>query len=118
MRYRLAVADLLALLGFSVAGATFHGVEVGWDVLLRTFLPLAVSWLCVAGALGTYRKGGWRLLVATWAVAVPAGLLLRQALLGRLASPGTWPFLLVGTPVSGLLLALVRLVVWRLARVV
>ncbi len=118
MRGRLAVADLVALLGFSVAGAAFHGVEVSWDVVLRTFLPLAASWLSAAALLGTYRRGGWPVLAATWAMAVPVGILLRQALLGRLASPGTWPFLLVGTAVSGLLLALVRLAVWRLARVV
>ncbi len=112
----MVAADLLALLVFSVAGARVHGVAAGWDLLTRTFLPLAISWMLVAFVLGTYRTGRWTAFLATWAVAVPSGILLRQALAGRLGSPSTWIFLLVGTAVSGLLLALARLVVWRFSR--
>ncbi len=114
MSYRLVVADLVALLMFSLAGARFHGVDVGWDVVLRTFLPLVLSWGFVAALLGTYRDPSWTKLVLTWVVAVPLGILLRQALTGRLTSAGTWVFLLVGTAFSGLFLALARLVAWRL----
>jgi hypothetical protein len=114
--WRLVAADLAALVAFTVLGARLHGAAVGWDLLLRTFLPLATSWGLVASVLGTYRTGRWTTFVVTWAVAIPLGILLRQALAGRLGSPGTWAFLLVGTATSGLLLALARLVVWRFAR--
>lgn len=116
MAYRLVAADLLALLAFTVAGARFHGSELGWELLFRTFLPLAGSWGLVASVLGTYRTGAWTTFLATWLLAIPLGILLRQALVGRLAGPGTWAFLVVGTAASGLLLALARLVAWRLAR--
>jgi len=114
--YRLVAADLLALLVFSVAGARLHGSELGCELLARTFLPLCVSWGLAASVLGTYRTGAWTTFLATWLLAIPLGILLRQALLGRLAGPGTWAFLVVGTAASGVLLALARLVAWRHAR--
>lgn len=113
---RHAVADLFALLLFSVLGAAFHRVGPDAGLVVRTFLPLALSWLVVAGLLGTYRVPGWKSFVVTWAVALPLGILLRQALLGRLTSPGTLPFLLVGTATSGLVVASVRLAVHRWVR--
>ncbi len=115
-RAALLAADLVALLVFSAVGASFHGVGVDGGLVARTFLPLALSWLAVASLTGTYREASWRALVRTWIFAVPAGILLRQLLLGRLTSPGTPTFLLVGTISSGLLLVLVRLAVTRLLR--
>lgn len=111
MRY--AAGDLLGLLLFSVLGAAFHGVGLDTGLVVRTFLPLAFSWLGVASAVGTYRSVGWKSFGITWLLAVPLGIVVRQLLLGRLASPGTWTFLLVGTVTSGAVLALVRLAVDR-----
>jgi len=106
---RYLMADLLALLLFSVSGAAFHGAELGAELVARTSLPLALSWLAVAALVGTYRAASWKTLTVTWITAVPVGLLLRQLLLGRLASPATVQFLVVGTLTSGAVLLLVRL---------
>jgi hypothetical protein len=115
---RYLFADLAGLLLFSAVGAAFHGTRPDAELLLRTFLPLAFSWLAVAAVVGTYRTPGWRSFAVTWAVAVPVGILLRQLLVGRLLSQGTSAFLLVGTVTSGALLLLVRLAVvrWERAR--
>ncbi len=115
-RAAFLAGDLLALLVFSAVGASFHGVAVDGGLLVRTFLPLALSWLAVASLTGTYREVSWKSLVRTWILAVPAGILLRQLLLGRLASPGTPVFLLLGTATSGVLLFLVRLALRSLLR--
>ncbi len=107
----LLLADLVALGLFSVVGASFHGVALDPSLAVRTFLPLALSWVLAAFLLGTYREASWRTFALTWLVALPAGILLRQLILGRLASPGTWAFLLVGTGMGGLFLACGRLLV-------
>ncbi|MCS7236322.1 MAG: DUF3054 domain-containing protein [Armatimonadota bacterium] len=116
MRY--LVADLAGLLLFSAVGAAFHGTVPDAQLLLRTFLPLVFPWLAVAAVVGTYRTPGWRSFALTWAVAVPAGILLRQLLVGRLLSQGTLAFLLVGTATCGAVLLLVRLAVglWERGR--
>lgn len=116
-RRQFLVVDLLALGLFSVVGAFFHGGSPDLAVVVRTFLPLALSWLAVASWVGTYRDASWKTLALTWAVAVPAGVLLRQLVLGRLTSPGTWTFLLVGTAMGGVFLVTARLLV-RLGRLV
>lgn len=107
MRY--LVADLAGLLLFSAVGAAFHGAYVDLGLVGRTFLPLALTWLAVGSLLGTYRAPGWRTFFLTWVVAVPAGILLRQLLQGRLLSPATFSFLLAGTAASGVVLVLIRL---------
>ncbi len=109
MRY--LIADLAALLLFSATGAAFHGAYVDVGLVGRTFVPLALSWLAVASLVGTYRAPGWRTFFLTWVLAVPAGILLRQLLQGRLLSPATLSFLLAGTTASGVALVLVRLAI-------
>lgn len=115
MHRQFLLVDLLALGLFSLVGASFHGRAPDLAVVVRTFLPLALSWLAVAFWVGTYREASWRTFALTWVVAVPAGILVRQLLLGRLTSSGTWIFLVVGTVMSGAFLAAGRLLV-RLGR--
>ncbi|MDR5684320.1 MAG: DUF3054 family protein [Armatimonadota bacterium] len=105
---REALADALALLLFAVLGARFHSLPLAADVVLRTALPLWVTWFFAATWLRTYRMRSGRTWLVNWALAVPAGLLLRQVLLGRGLDAATGVFVGVGTLATLLLLVAVR----------
>jgi hypothetical protein len=80
-RSRDAAADAAAILLFTTLGLLSHGFEpIGY---LRDAVPFLACWLAVGLALGLYRRGGWGRLLATWAVAIPLGVLLRALVLGR-----------------------------------
>ncbi len=49
----------------------------------RDALPLLAGWFAVALAIGTYRRPARRKLLATWAVGIPLGVLIRGVVLGR-----------------------------------
>ncbi len=57
-----------------------------------------------------YRRPGWRSLLLNWALAVPAGVLVRQILLGRPLGRGTLVFLLAALAFTLLFLVAGRLV--------
>jgi hypothetical protein len=80
-RSRDAAADAPAILLFTTLGLLSHGFELAG--YLRDAVPFLACWLAVGFALGLYRRGGWWRLLATWAIAIPLGLLLRAAALGR-----------------------------------
>jgi hypothetical protein len=109
-----AIADGAALMFFTVLGARFHSLPLEPDVVLRTTLPLWAAWFVTAVLLGTYARRRWWVFLLNWAVAVPAGLLIRQLTLGReldfatavfvgVSMAATLPLLLAG---RGLLAAL------------
>jgi hypothetical protein len=50
--------------------------------LLRTAIPLLVAWFVVGLVVGVYRRVGWTMLLLTWVVAIPLGLLARSAVRG------------------------------------
>jgi lysylphosphatidylglycerol synthetase-like protein (DUF2156 family) len=79
---RAAAADTAAILAFAVVGMASHH-RLGPAGLLRDALPLLACWLAVGAAIGLYRRGGARRLLATWIVAVPLGVLVRALALGR-----------------------------------
>ncbi len=108
-------ADITALLAFVVVGLVTHGVPVSAGAVLRTALPLGGAWFVLAPACGTYRRPGWRTLLVTWAVAVPAGVLLRQWWLGRPLGRATLVFLLTAWLLTLVFLAAGRLVAGRAA---
>ncbi|MDR7555845.1 MAG: DUF3054 domain-containing protein [Armatimonadota bacterium] len=109
------VADIAALLAFVGVGLVTHGVPVSAGAVLRTALPLGVAWFALAPACGTYRRPGWRTLLVTWAVAVPAGVLLRQWWLARPLGVATLVFLLTAWLLTLVFLAAGRLVAGRAA---
>ncbi|MCL6552683.1 MAG: DUF3054 family protein [Firmicutes bacterium] len=110
-------ADLAAVLAFTVVGLAYHGVPLSAGGLLRTALPLGGAWCALAPTCGTYRRPGWRSLLVTWAVAVPAGVLLRQWWLGRPLGRATLVFLLTAWLLTLVFLAVGRLVAGRLIAV-
>lgn len=69
--------DLLALAAFVVAGMRSHAAGSRLEVFARNAIPLGGAWIAVALALRTYRPPTLGRLLATWAIAVPAGVGLR-----------------------------------------
>ena len=79
----LALSDAVAIVAFVTVGLISHKHGVSATGYARDALPLLGAWFAVALVLGTYRAGGWRRLLATWAVGVPLGVLIRGVVLGR-----------------------------------
>ena len=75
----LPAVDILALAAFVVAGLIQHEDGTTPPLFLRNAAPLVVCWFVAALLTGTYRRPGLSTLLATWAVAVPIGLLVRTA---------------------------------------
>jgi hypothetical protein len=115
----LAAADLAAIGLFSLIGVLSHDHGLTALRVLRDAGPLAAGWLAAALLCGAYRRPGWRTLLATWAIGVSAGVLLRAAILGRTLD-GKQAAFLVTTLIATLILVLVlrlagRLIASRLA---
>ncbi len=105
---RLFALDLLAFFLFALVGLWSHGLPVTPAGIGRNLLPVLLVWLLLAPFLGTYRRPGWRNLLLTWALAFPAGLWLRQMVLGAPFGPGFFVFLGVAMGFSLLFLLVLR----------
>jgi hypothetical protein len=82
-RARLTLAvDLIALAAFVLVGMRSHSSGGAPVVFARTAGPILVAWLVCAFVFRTYRPPGHRSLVWTILVAVPAGVLVRTAIVG------------------------------------
>ena len=76
---RLAlVVDVAALLLFIVAGMRSHRTASQLEIFARNAVPLGGAWLVIAAVAGTYRPPSFPRLLATWAIAVPVGVLARS----------------------------------------
>jgi Protein of unknown function (DUF3054) len=80
---RLALSDAVAIVAFVTVGLISHQHSISATGYARDALPILGAWFGVALVLGTYRTGGWRRLLATWAIGVPLGVLIRALVLGR-----------------------------------
>jgi hypothetical protein len=92
---RLAVADGVALAAFVTVGLLSHDHALTAAGYARDLLPLLAGWYGAAALFRLYRGGGRRALLATWAVGVPVGVVLRAVVLGRSASGKEAAFLAV-----------------------
>lgn len=106
---RLMIIDLLMLPLFVVVGLRTHD-EGQVAAFLRNAVPLEVAWLVTSAFIRTYRPPGLRALAITWAIAVPAGLVVRTLMSGRWGDPGMWVFFGVALAFTMLFLAAGRLV--------
>ena len=79
----LAASDAVAIVAFVTVGLVSHKHGVSATGYARDALPILGAWFGVALLLGTYRSGGRRRLLSTWAVGVPLGVLIRGVVLGR-----------------------------------
>jgi hypothetical protein len=109
-------ADALALSIFVAAGLRSHRIGAVAEVAARNAIPLAIAWIVVSLAVGTYRRGDVRSLVVTWAIAVPAGLLVRTWWVGSPTGARIVIFLAVGLAFTLLFLAVGRAVVALVTR--
>jgi hypothetical protein len=75
--------DGLALLAFVVTGVWRHRGDASVGEVARTALPFLGSWFVLSPFLRTYARPGWRTLVLTWAVAVPAAVIVWALLRGE-----------------------------------
>lgn len=109
------LADAAALVAFVVIGLREHrgGTVEGF---LRNAVPLLGVWFLVAWRAHTYRRPGWKSLLACWIVAVPIGLLIRTVLVGSPRGAKVLVFVAVGLAFTLLFLVLGRLLVRLLSR--
>jgi hypothetical protein len=104
----LAAPDALALVAFVTVGLVSHAHGVSATGYARDALPLLGAWFAAALLFKTYRLGGTRRLLATWAVALPVGVLCRGLLLGRSFDGGQVTFLVVALVFSLLFVLALR----------
>jgi hypothetical protein len=113
----LALADAVALVTFVAVGLRSHRIGAIAEVAARNAVPLAVTWIVVSVAVGTYRRRDLSSLVITWAIAVPVALLVRTWWVGSPQGGRIVVFVAVGLAFTLLFLVLGRVAVAAFARV-
>jgi hypothetical protein len=106
----LPIGDGAVFLVFTVVGLMSHKDSFTPYHILRTFIPLALSWYLVAVILDTYGKGGALRVAANWLLGVVAGVAVRTWWVGSPNGRDLWVFLTVALVTNGAFL-----LVWRLA---
>ena len=112
----LAIADAVALLAFVGVGLRSHRIGAIAEIAVRNLVPLAVAWVVVALVVGAYRRRDLVSLVLTWALAVPAALLVRTWWVGSPQGSRIAVFLGVGLAFTLLFLLIGRGIVAALTR--
>lgn len=104
----LACADFAAIVVFVTIGLFVHhgGVSVGGYA--RDTLTLGGGWFAAAAVFHPYREGRVNRLVATWAVGIPVGVLVRALILGRALNGREGAFLCVCLVTIGLFVSIVH----------
>jgi hypothetical protein len=105
----LVIGDAAVLVLWAVIGLINHEEGVTFTGILRNAGPIMVGWFAAALVLRTYRRPPrvWRFL-ATWAIGISAGVLLRALILGKPWNGDELVFFGVTLAVT-----LVLLVAWR-----
>jgi len=112
----LAIADVVALTSFVAVGLRSHRIGAIAEVAARNAVPLTVAWIAVALVVGTYRHRDLASLALTWALAVPAALLVRTWWVGSPQGSRIAVFLGVGMAFTLLFLLIGRGLVAVLTR--
>lgn len=110
-----AVSDAAALVLFVLIGLRGHRVSTV-EGFLTTAVPSLGAWFLVAWLAHAYRRPGWRSLLRTWIVAVPAGLLARTLIVGTPNGVRILVFLAVGLAFTLVFLVIGRLLARLLSR--
>ena len=98
--WAVAAVDGLAILGFTIAGVLSHRGALPPSALAEDALPLLGGWFAAAAVFRLYGRRTRRALLLTWAVGIPAGVLVRAAALGRLGEPRQLAFLVTTLALS------------------
>jgi hypothetical protein len=94
-RFLVPVSDAVAIVAFATVGLLSHDHTLGVSGYARDALPLLGGWFAAAFAFGLYRRPSAKTLLATWAVGVPLGVLVRALVLGRDLDGGQAVFLAI-----------------------
>jgi Protein of unknown function (DUF3054) len=105
--FRVA-SDAVAILVFVTIGLLSHHGGVSLRGYARDAIPFLGCWFAAALAFRLYTLGGWRRLAATWAVGVPAAVLVRALVLGRTLGGNELAFLIVSLITIGVLVVAFR----------
>ncbi len=111
-----ALADGVAILGFTVLGVVSHRHALPPSALAEDALPLLGGWFAAAAVFGLYARPTRRALLLTWAVGITFGVLVRAAALGRLDESRQLAFLITTLILSLVFVLVARVVVSVLAR--
>ena len=112
----LAIADAIALLAFVAVGLRSHRIGAIVEIAVRNLVPLTLAWIVVVLVVGTYRRRDVVSLVLTWALAVPAALLVRTLWVGSPQGARIAVFLGVGMAFTLLFLLIGRGIIAVLTR--
>jgi len=116
MSRRAPIADALAILVFVTIGLLSHHGDLTLRGYARDALPFLGAWFAAALLFHLYSRPGWWRLAATWAVGVPAAVLVRALALGRHLGSKEAAFLVVSLVTVGLLVVGFRLLSSRVLR--
>lgn len=100
--------DTAALLAFVAIGLASHRHALNAGGVARDVLPLLGGWFGAALLFRLYPNGDIRRLLATWAVGVPAAVLVRALALGRDLDSKQFAFLIVSLVMTLLLVSVGR----------
>ena len=92
--WAIAVSDGAAILAFTIVGVVSHRGALPPSALAEDALPLLGGWFAAAVVFRLYSRCSWQALLLTWAVGIPAGVVVRAAALGRLGEPRQLAFVL------------------------
>jgi hypothetical protein len=112
---RAAAADAAAVLVFVTIGLVSHDRGLHAAGYARDALPFLGCWFAAALGFGLYRRPTAGRLAATWAVGVPAAVVVRALVLGRPLGGKEAAFLVVSLVTIGVLVVASRLVLTRLS---
>jgi hypothetical protein len=104
----LPVCDAAAIVVFVTIGLVSHHRGLNAAGYARDTLPLAAGWFGAAALFHLYGGHELRALLATWALGIPAGVLVRALVLGHPLNGSEAAFLGVCLVVIGLLVGALR----------
>ena len=116
MSRRAPIADALAILVFVTIGLLSHHGDLTLAGYARDAVPFIGCWFAAALVFRLYSQTGWWRLAATWAVGVPAAVLVRALVLGRGLGSREAAFLVVSLVSVGVLVLGFRLLSSRVLR--
>jgi Protein of unknown function (DUF3054) len=104
-----AASDAAAIVVFVTIGLASHDRGLTATGYARDALPFLGCWFAAALGFRLYRQPTWARLAATWAVGVPAAVLIRALVLGRHLNGKEAAFLVVSLVTLGVLVTAFRL---------
>ena len=110
-----AISDGLAILVFVTIGLLSHEHGLHATGYARDALPFLGCWFAAALGFHLYARPSFGRLAATWAVGVPAAVLVRALVLGRSWAGRRRAFLIVSLVTVGVLVTAFRLVLTLLS---